>query len=95
MGADGVLETLERLRRLVEERGECKLLCLLNSPGGLEIVSDVDDYVTIRGMLKVAEETVIDSKHVMDQMMHSAAVSEAREAVAVMSGFKKPPSKAN
>jgi hypothetical protein len=95
MGEDGVLDTVERLKKLVEMRGECEVFCLVKSPSGLEIVTNVNDYVMQRGMMKVAEELAIDHQHEVNVMLRSECERETREAVAVMSGFKKPVSKAN
>lgn len=95
MGEDTVLDTVERLRKLVEMRGDCEVFCLVKSPSGLEIVANVNDYVMQRGMIKVAEELVIDHQHEVNQMIRSECERETRAAVAVMSGFKKPVSGVN
>lgn len=95
MGEDGVLDTVERFRKLVEMRGDCLVFAVVKSPSGLEIVSNVDDYVIQRGILKVAEELAIDHQHEINMMLKGECEREARSAVAVMSGFKKPVSGVN
>lgn len=90
MGEDGVMDTLERLGKLVTARGECELFCLVYSPSGLEIVSNIENYVVIRGILKVAEEAVMDHEYVAMQGRKAEFEREAQQAISIMNGMKKP-----
>ena len=88
MDQDGVLDTVENIRKLVEFRGECSVLCFVKSKAGLEIVSSVEDYVVLRGMLKVAEEAIIDREYKASEVNRAAEVAEERRALEVIGGLK-------
>ena len=83
-------DTLMKLGKLVELRGDCDLFCIVRSDSGLEVVSNVTDYITERGMLKVAEESVIERQHVINMMLRRDEEREAKRAMAAMGGFKEP-----
>ena len=90
MGGDGVLDTIERLRKLVEMRGECAVFCLVKSETGLEIVSNVEDYVLQRGMIKVGEEMCLDHHYQIQALLDRETQRAMAEGSAAMGGFRMP-----